>query len=614
MGVKGVTAYVWFAYLGAGAAGALVFFLGRAHTSGAHPLRLVLAGAGLSVALGSLTGIIVINSPVQVLDDFRNWSAGSVEGRSLQVAFVLAASLAAGGLICFTLARGLNALMLGQESGRALGLNPPRIWALACVAVMLLAGGATAAAGPISFVGLVAPHLARSVGRANYGWILVFSALFGALLLLGADIIGRMIAAPDEGAAHDRRARRGCRRHYRHAGRRAVLYLGRPSLSDGAGMKLVTLGPYSLLLRPRALLVALVMLGVLTLIGFALLGTGTLNVPPLDVARTLSGHAPDLMAERIIWQIRLPRLLTAILVGGALGVAGAVFQSISRNALGSPDVIGFTSGAATGAIVQIILFNAGPWLTAVSAMASGMAVAVIVLLLSRRDGGGRLVLVGIGFGALLAGINTVLLVMGNLDQAASAQLWLAGSLNMRGWTHVATIGVGIACLLPPILALSRQLNILEMGDDTAAQLGLHPERLRLVMVLLAGVAGGRDDGLCHCDCRADCLYRTGWPTDRQAPDPRARCADHLRRAGRRGAAGGGRSDQPTLCAWRRDAGGADDRADRRALSGGLYLSPDRQGIMPFAGGARLAQTPPAPRCAIGRAAQDCFRFWRALRL
>ncbi|AEM40605.1 FecCD family ABC transporter permease [Ketogulonicigenium vulgare] len=201
LGVKGVTAYVWFAYLGAGAAGALVFFLGRAHTSGAHPLRLVLAGAGLSVALGSLTGIIVINSPVQVLDDFRNWSAGSVEGRSLQVAFVLAASLAAGGLICFTLARGLNALMLGQESGRALGLNPPRIWALACVAVMLLAGGATAAAGPISFVGLVAPHLARSVGRANYGWILVFSALFGALLLLGADIIGRMIAAPDEVAA-----------------------------------------------------------------------------------------------------------------------------------------------------------------------------------------------------------------------------------------------------------------------------------------------------------------------------------------------------------------------------------------------------------------------------
>ncbi|WP_273688959.1 FecCD family ABC transporter permease [Ketogulonicigenium vulgare] len=250
-------------------------------------------------------------------------------------------------------------------------------------------------------------------------------------------------------------------------------------------MKLVTLGPYSLLLRPRALLVALVMLGVLTLIGFALLGTGTLNVPPLDVARTLIGLPPDMMAERIIWQIRLPRLLTAILVGAALGVAGAVFQSISRNALGSPDVIGFTSGAATGAIVQIILFNAGPWLTAVSAMASGMAVAVIVLLLSRRDGGGRLVLVGIGFGALLAGINTVLLVMGNLDQAASAQLWLAGSLNMRGWTHVATIGVGIACLLPPILALSRQLNILEMGDDTAAQLGLHPERLRLVMVLLA---------------------------------------------------------------------------------------------------------------------------------
>jgi iron complex transport system permease protein len=161
----------------------------------------VLAGAGISVVLASVTGILIINAPTSVLDQFRHWSAGSVEGRGYDVIAVLVVSIAAGLIAAFSIAGRLNALALGKELGAALGVDVYRTWFLSCLSVMLLAGAATAGAGPIGFVGLVAPHLARIVVGPNYRWILPYSALFAAILLLGADIIGRVIAAPSEVAA-----------------------------------------------------------------------------------------------------------------------------------------------------------------------------------------------------------------------------------------------------------------------------------------------------------------------------------------------------------------------------------------------------------------------------
>lgn len=193
--------YVWFAFAGAGLAGVAVFMLGQGHGTGTNPVRLVLAGAGLSVVLASITGIVIINAPTDVLDQFRNWSAGSVEGRSYDVIQVLAVSIFFGLLIAFSLAGKLNSIALGKELGAALGVNVYATWFLSCLAVMLLAGSATAGAGPIGFVGLVAPHLARTIAGPNYRWILPYSALFAAILLLGADILGRIVAAPAEVAA-----------------------------------------------------------------------------------------------------------------------------------------------------------------------------------------------------------------------------------------------------------------------------------------------------------------------------------------------------------------------------------------------------------------------------
>ncbi len=252
-----------------------------------------------------------------------------------------------------------------------------------------------------------------------------------------------------------------------------------------AGTRSLRLGPWSWLWRPRSLWVGLALLAAGLALAVLLMGTGTIRLAPGQVLAGLLGTTEDPTIARVVQRIRLPRVLTALLVGAALGLSGAVFQSLSRNALGSPDVIGFTTGAATGAIAAIILFGAGALATALGAVGSGIATALAVLLLSRRGGGYRLILVGIGVGTVLSGVNTMLMVMTHVDMAMSAQIWLAGSLAARSWPHVWTAVAGLALFAPPVLITARHLLLLEMGEDMAAQLGLRVGRARLVLVLAA---------------------------------------------------------------------------------------------------------------------------------
>lgn len=255
-----------------------------------------------------------------------------------------------------------------------------------------------------------------------------------------------------------------------------------------ASARVIRLGRASLRWRPRSLLLCAVLAGLCFALGLALLGTGTLAFPPGEVLAVLTGRSGNPVAERIVLGLRLPRVLTALCVGVSLGMAGAIFQSLSRNPLGSPDIVGFTTGAATGAIVQIILADAGPLAVSLAAVASGMATAATVFLLAlkgRPGGGNRLVLVGIGVGATLAGLNTVLLVESDLDRAVAAQVWLAGSLTARTWSHAIPAALALAAIVPLALASARPLALMEMGDDAARQLGVPVERMRLVAVMTA---------------------------------------------------------------------------------------------------------------------------------
>lgn len=266
--------------------------------------------------------------------------------------------------------------------------------------------------------------------------------------------------------------------------------------TPGAGYVL-RLGQYSICYQLSHVIVALALLLLVCTIAAYSMTLGKFNISFAQLIETILGAGEGGVKDKIVMDIRLPKILTAIFVGAALGVSGAVFQSVSRNALGSPDVIGFTTGAATGAIAQIVLFNQGPLEVALAAILGGIITAVIVYLLAVKSGiigGYRLILTGIGIGAILSALNGLMLVKGNLDSAIMANLWLAGSLHARTWMHVYPVLIGVVLLVPIMMLLKRGLAMIEMGDDIATQLGIRVERVRLLMiffaVLLAAFATG----------------------------------------------------------------------------------------------------------------------------
>jgi iron complex transport system permease protein len=195
-GVTSVGGYAWFALAGAGVASVAVFAIGSTR-GGPSPLTLVLAGTAVSALLASLTQAVVVRD-LETLDEYRFWAVGSVSGRDLGVLWQVLPFLAAGLLLAAVSAPGLNLLQLGDDVATALGMHPLRHKVMGVSAVVLLTGAATAACGPIGFVGLVVPHLARRLAGVDYRWIVPYAGLVGALLVLVADILGRLLVRPAE--------------------------------------------------------------------------------------------------------------------------------------------------------------------------------------------------------------------------------------------------------------------------------------------------------------------------------------------------------------------------------------------------------------------------------
>jgi iron complex transport system permease protein len=250
---------------------------------------------------------------------------------------------------------------------------------------------------------------------------------------------------------------------------------------------------YSVRYTRRALIVGVVLALVVSAVLLTSLATGDFVIPVPEVLSALTGSG-NAANEFIVVYLRLPRALTAIGAGAALGGAGAVFQSVTRNPLGSPDVIGFTRGASVGAVLDLVVLHGNAAQIALSAIIGGLATAAVVHGLAYRGGahGYRLVLVGIGVNAiLLAGVQ-FLLTRADLTDAFDATIWLIGSLNGVGYAQVASLGVALALLLPVLLGLAHRLNIAEMGEDAAVALGVRVERDRLcaltAAVLLSAVA------------------------------------------------------------------------------------------------------------------------------
>ncbi|MDP9023641.1 MAG: iron ABC transporter permease [Actinomycetota bacterium] len=197
--VAGITAaaYLWFAFAGALGAAVLVYLIGSVGPSGATPVKLALAGAVLTALLGAwISTVLVLDQ--RSLDEVRFWLAGSLAGRELSVFVQVAPFLAVGLLVGLGMARSLNTIALGEDVAAGLGQNVVLVRAAAAATVVLLAGSAVAVAGPIGFVGLAVPHALRTVVGPDHRWLLPLSAVAGPVLLLGADVVGRIVARPSE--------------------------------------------------------------------------------------------------------------------------------------------------------------------------------------------------------------------------------------------------------------------------------------------------------------------------------------------------------------------------------------------------------------------------------
>lgn len=197
LGLTAPWQYVWFGFGGALLASLLVFLVGSVGRDGPSPIKLALAGVVISSLLGAWSSTLLLLDR-ETLDVVRFWLAGSVAGRSLDVFWQVAPFLVGGTLACLLLAHQLNVFALGEDAARALGMRTARMRLWCSLFVVLITGASVAAAGPIAFVGLATPHMVRAVVGADYRWVLPYAALAGAVLLVVADVAGRLVARPGE--------------------------------------------------------------------------------------------------------------------------------------------------------------------------------------------------------------------------------------------------------------------------------------------------------------------------------------------------------------------------------------------------------------------------------
>ena len=260
----------------------------------------------------------------------------------------------------------------------------------------------------------------------------------------------------------------------------------------------VRVGPVSARFRWRSVVVPGVAAGVVVLLGAVSLGRGDYPIGLGDVLRTLVG-AGDGSQSFIVLELRAPRTVVGALVGLALGLAGALFQTFARNPLASPDVLGITQGASVGAVAAIVLSGGtstgallGGLGVPLAALLGALAVGVLLFVLAWRAGidGYRLVLVGIALWSVAQALTDWLLTRAEIYDAAAAYVWITGSLNARTWDQAAPLALSLAVLVPLALATGRVLGALQFGDDTARGLGvrLAPAQGAVVVVAVLLVA------------------------------------------------------------------------------------------------------------------------------
>ena len=255
-----------------------------------------------------------------------------------------------------------------------------------------------------------------------------------------------------------------------------------------AGRLWIVVGRWSVLITPRHVVVGLILLALSLAVAVAALRLGKFTVSTQEVIEALQGQGRRIV-QVVVVKWKLPRILLGLVAGLALGVAGAVFQTITRNPLGSPDLIGFSTGAQTGILVSVLLLPGSMLSTSLASFIGGAAVGAVTYLVSLRGGftGLRFILVGIAISSMLVSVNRWLLVRVDDDEGLGALKAITGTLGAARWPVVAPTCLAIGVTVALILLASRHLQVLSLGEQVATILGSPTRRASAVLILLGTV-------------------------------------------------------------------------------------------------------------------------------
>ncbi|WP_035854713.1 iron ABC transporter permease [Cryptosporangium arvum] len=478
-GLRGVIAFV-----GGLAASALVLLVARGGAAG--PTRLILAGSAIALALNSLTIVLLMLFQQNTVGLFA-WGSGTTVQSGARQVTMAAPVVVLGVLAVLLLAHRLDVLGLGDDSARVLGVGVRRTRVLAVVLAVLLAATAVTVAGPIGFVGLCAPVIARLVARrvpglGNHLVLLPFAGLVGAVVVVLADVLLRLFVPSDKVISVPTGVLTTI------AGAIVLVRLAR-RVRDGGPAAAPARGASGTVRSRRWVAVVGVVLAGLTvgaLIAALLLGDRLVLLG--DVVnwwRGASGREVTFVLDQ-----RWPRVLAGLLGGAALALAGSIVQAVCRNPLAEPSLLGVTPGASLGAVaVALLVPGIGIW--PVMGIATLTALATFALVYRLAAGRGlssdRIVLVGIGTSTGATALTTLVIVVAQPWNTNLALTWLAGSTYGRSLTQVAPVALALLIALPVTLAGARTLDLVALDEDVPRVLGVPLNRARLAFLTLAAV-------------------------------------------------------------------------------------------------------------------------------
>lgn len=459
-------------FLGGLLAAAAVFVAAGGFRAG--PLQLVLAGVAIAMACSAAS------STLQVL--FENetaglyfWGSGTLIQRDWSGVQTLGAPLAVGGAAALLLARPLDVLRLGEDAARGLGQRVPLVRSGAVIVGVWLAASVVALTGPIGFIGLIAPHLARLLGLRSHLTLLPAAGLIGAALLLGADLVALMLE-PVAGGVVPAGIVTG------FVGAPWLIGLARAARGETSGGATGRSRSAGAVLSPTCMVTGAGIVAVAAVAMAVMLGTPWLS--PAELFHAAWGD--DAMA-RLLVQMRLPRTGVAALAGIGLAVSGLLYQGVIRNPLAAPETLGATAGAALGALLLLLGLPQLPvhWAPVGAAVGAVLAFSATYALAWRRGiDPARLALIGIAVATVCMSVTSILVIRSDL-RLAQAIVWLAGTTYGRDAAHVLVLAIGLAVLLPPAVLCVRPLDVMALGDDASRTLGAPLGRWRLAVLGLA---------------------------------------------------------------------------------------------------------------------------------